>query len=81
VLCGRCADICPEHCIRFAPLDALEIDGATREALGGRAGDGPVTVFLYDGDKCIRCGLCAVRCPTAAITMERFHFEETVEHA
>ncbi len=29
--------------------------------------------FLYDGDKCIRCGLCAVRCPTAAITMERFH--------
>jgi ferredoxin len=34
-------------------------------------------VFLYDGDKCIRCGLCAVRCPTAAITMERFHFEET----
>jgi formate dehydrogenase (NADP+) beta subunit len=76
VLCGRCADICPEHCIRFAPLDALDVDPARRAALAARAGDGPVTVFLYDGDKCIRCGLCAVRCPTAAITMERFHFEE-----
>jgi formate dehydrogenase (NADP+) beta subunit len=76
VLCGRCADICPENCIRFAPLDALDVDDATREALGQRADIGPVTVFLYDGDKCIRCGLCAVRCPTAAITMERFHFAE-----
>ena len=76
VLCGRCADICPEHCIRFAPLDALDVDEPTREGLGRRAGAGPVTVFLYDGDRCIRCGLCAVRCPTAAITMERFHFEE-----
>jgi formate dehydrogenase beta subunit len=76
VLCGRCADICPEHCIRFAPLDALDTGEATREELRRRAGAGPLMVFLYDGDKCIRCGLCAVRCPTAAITMERFHFEE-----
>jgi NADPH-dependent glutamate synthase beta subunit-like oxidoreductase len=76
VLCGRCADICPEHCIRFAPLDVLAVDEATRDALERRPGTGPTTVFLYDGDRCIRCGLCAVRCPTAAITMERFHFEE-----
>jgi formate dehydrogenase beta subunit len=76
VLCGRCADICPEHCIRFAPLDALEMDPEQRRVLAEQAGEGPATVFLYDGDKCIRCGLCAVRCPTAAITMERFHFEE-----
>jgi formate dehydrogenase beta subunit len=76
VLCGRCADICPEHCIRFAPLDALDVAPAERERLAAQAGGGPVTVYLYDGDKCIRCGLCAVRCPTAAITMESFHFEE-----
>jgi formate dehydrogenase beta subunit len=81
VLCGRCADVCPEHCIRFAPLDALALDDATRAGLARRAGDGPITVYLYDGDKCIRCGLCAVRCPTAAITMERFHFEEVVGDA
>jgi formate dehydrogenase (NADP+) beta subunit len=77
VLCGRCADICPEHCIRFAPLDVLDVDPAQRGMLQAHGGEEPVTVFLYDGDKCIRCGLCAVRCPTAAITMERFHFEET----
>ena len=77
VLCGRCADICPEHCIRFAPLEALDVDPAQRAVLEAHGGAEPVTVFLYEGDKCIRCGLCAVRCPTAAITMERFHFEET----
>jgi formate dehydrogenase beta subunit len=80
VLCGRCADICPEHCIRFAPLDAIEVDPERRRELADRGGDGPVTVFLYDGDKCIRCGLCAVRCPTAAITMERFQFDEGRAH-
>jgi NAD-dependent dihydropyrimidine dehydrogenase PreA subunit len=37
----------------------------------------PRSVFLYDEAKCIRCGLCAIRCPTSAITMERFQFEET----
>ena len=76
VLCGRCADICPEHCLRFAPLDALALEPARRTQLAAHGDGEPVTVFLYDGDKCIRCGLCAVRCPTAAITMERFHFEE-----
>jgi formate dehydrogenase (NADP+) beta subunit len=81
VLCGRCADICPEHCIRFAPLDALDVDPAQRRMLEAHGGEQPVTVFLYDGDKCIRCGLCAVRCPTAAITMERFHFEESRDDA
>ncbi|MBI5181416.1 MAG: 4Fe-4S binding protein [Nitrospirae bacterium] len=28
--------------------------------------------------KCIRCGPCARRCPTKAITMEKFEFEEVL---
>lgn len=81
VLCGRCADICPELCIRFAPLEELAIDTATRTALVERAGGaGILTAFLYDEERCIRCGLCAVRCPTGAITMQRFQFEEVTVH-
>jgi NAD-dependent dihydropyrimidine dehydrogenase PreA subunit len=78
VLCGRCADICPEHCIRFVPLESVEIegDGGQRTAAGRWGDRGGFTAFLYDDEKCIRCGLCALRCPTGAITMERFRFEE-----
>jgi ferredoxin len=27
--------------------------------------------IIKDETRCIRCGLCAVRCPTGAITMEK----------
>lgn len=71
VLCNRCVDVCPEHCLHFAPLDRIE--GGPQLAAPE---EGPVTAFLYDEERCIRCGLCAIRCPTSAITMERFSFEE-----
>ncbi len=74
VLCNRCVDICPEHCLRFSPADQLA--GADRLS-ESTPGEGPLTAFLYDEEKCIRCGLCAIRCPTSAITMERFEFDET----
>jgi formate dehydrogenase beta subunit len=73
ILCNRCVDICPEHCLHFALdqdlRDAPVLQGASPES-------GPSSVFLYDEEICIRCGLCAIRCPTSAITMERFRFEE-----
>ena len=36
----------------------------------------PLTVMLKDEEKCIRCGLCAIRCPTGAITMEQILVRE-----
>lgn len=31
-------------------------------------------VMIKDETRCIRCGLCALRCPVQEITMEAFHF-------
>jgi len=74
ILCNRCVDICPEHCLHFAPSDQI----ADQERVAGVMTDAQaLSAFLYDEAKCIRCGLCAIRCPTSAITMERFQFEET----
>jgi ferredoxin len=78
VLCNRCVDVCPEYCLSFVPFDALDLDTATRQALEQRAEAGgfPLAALIKDDDRCIRCGLCAVRCPTEAITMERFTISE-----
>ncbi len=73
ILCNRCVDICPEHCLHFTLADQLK-DSAPLE--GNVESGAPASVFLYDEEKCIRCGLCAIRCPTSAITMERMQFEE-----
>ena len=32
-------------------------------------------VMVKDETRCIRCGLCAIRCPVNEITMEAFHFK------
>jgi len=82
VLCNRCADVCPEKCLTFVPLDQVEMPAEQLEsALGAYGHDRgrPMTVLLKDDTICIRCGLCAARCPTEAMTMERFNFIESTE--
>ena len=36
----------------------------------------PLSAMVKDDERCIRCGLCAIRCPTDAMTMERFTITE-----
>jgi NADPH-dependent glutamate synthase beta subunit-like oxidoreductase len=78
VLCNRCVDVCPEYCLAIVPFDDLELDPETRAALCARAEAGalPLSAMIKDDERCIRCGLCAIRCPTDAMTMERFTITE-----
>ena len=82
VLCGRCVDVCPERCLAFVPLEELSLPEEERAALAQVASQEtalPLTALLKDDARCIRCGLCAIRCPTDAMTMERFTITERFE--
>jgi len=78
VLCNRCVDVCPEYCLAIVPFEDLDLDEATKAELSGRASANglPLSAMVKDDDRCIRCGLCAVRCPTDAMTMEKFSIRE-----
>ena len=34
------------------------------------------SIFIKDEETCIRCGLCAMRCPVGTITMQSFSKKE-----
>lgn len=85
-LCGGCADVCPEECISFEPVSAIEVDPELRDAAIAEHGEAAGALFegpgasgialIKDETACIRCGLCAERCPAGTITMEQFFLEE-----
>jgi NADPH-dependent glutamate synthase beta subunit-like oxidoreductase len=75
ILCGGCADVCPEYCLRLVDAAHLRGNENLQAAFLARYGRVPAPgeqgAIIKDETRCIRCGLCAVRCPTGAITMER----------
>jgi NADPH-dependent glutamate synthase beta subunit-like oxidoreductase/formate hydrogenlyase subunit 6/NADH:ubiquinone oxidoreductase subunit I len=52
--------------------EQVELRGVTSEELASGTITG--SVMVKDESRCIRCGLCALRCPVREITMEAFHF-------
>jgi NADPH-dependent glutamate synthase beta subunit-like oxidoreductase len=88
VACNGCVDVCPENLIRLVGLSKLieedhwlaaaaadfGIAEAELKALSATDLDALGGVMLKDETTCIRCSLCASRCPTHAITMKRFDF-------
>jgi NADPH-dependent glutamate synthase beta subunit-like oxidoreductase/NAD-dependent dihydropyrimidine dehydrogenase PreA subunit len=80
IQCGGCVDVCPEQCINLVSLthvaaasDAVALlpNTAPLELLDDAQG----AALLKDETACIRCGLCARRCPAGVITMQAFHRE------
>ena len=87
VLCGGCVDVCPENCIQLVPLESIEFTPEVLEEIQANAASlrvelddvaaeelGTITgsAMLKDETRCIRCGLCAERCPVSVITMEAY---------
>ncbi|HTR23771.1 MAG TPA: FAD-dependent oxidoreductase [Terriglobales bacterium] len=88
IACNGCVDVCPMSIIKLVGLSELckedrwldmvstsleisrdelrQMSKADLDTLGG--------VMLKDETTCIRCAMCASRCPTHAILMKKFEF-------
>lgn len=79
ILCGGCVDVCPELCLRIVSVDCLDVEQDQQETIHRQLAETPAgsaSAIVKDETRCIRCALCAERCPSGAITMERFKFRE-----
>lgn len=88
IKCNGCVDVCPTNCLKQIPLSMLNLDlaeGNLRRAVDNCYGidsaetadedlDIIGTAMLKDEDLCIRCGLCAEKCPTQAVTMDVMNY-------
>ncbi|MCH9608524.1 MAG: Ferredoxin--NADP reductase [Chlamydiales bacterium] len=88
IKCNGCVDVCPTNCLKQVGLSQMDLDqgeGNLRKAVDNNYGvdsskmcdeelDNLGTAMLKDEDLCIRCGLCAEKCPTQAVTMDVMNY-------
>ena len=71
IICGGCVDVCPMDVIHMVDMSDIVDDGAIPGIGEAKKWENGVAFFL-DETACIRCALCVIRCPTDAITMNRY---------
>jgi NAD-dependent dihydropyrimidine dehydrogenase PreA subunit len=106
ILCGGCVDVCPQNCLQLVPLSEFDFSSEIAQQLSAvpesrvhellhllpeELSTAKGSVMVKDETICIRCGLCAERCPVHTISMEAFEvfdhdpnpvqIEEMVLHA
>lgn len=88
IKCNGCVDVCPCNCLKLVPVSKLNLDlgdGNLRRAVDNFYGVDSYSMseeeiarmgsaMLKDEDLCIRCGLCAEKCPTQAVTMDVMNY-------
>jgi NADPH-dependent glutamate synthase beta subunit-like oxidoreductase/ferredoxin len=79
IFCGNCEDVCPENCLKLVSIESLQGNVDFNQLMKNYFRDMSISkggAIIKDETICIRCGLCARRCPVGAITMEAFNFKE-----
>ena len=71
IICGGCVDVCPMDVIHMVDMADVVDDGSIPGVSEAKKWQQGVAFFL-DETACIRCALCIIRCPTDAITMNRY---------
>ncbi len=71
IICGGCVDVCPMDVIHMVDMSDIVDDGAIAGVGTAKKWENGVAFYL-DETACIRCALCVIRCPTDAITMNRY---------
>jgi NADPH-dependent glutamate synthase beta subunit-like oxidoreductase/ferredoxin len=93
IACNGCVDVCPSDCLNLVGLSQvatdprlaalalaqLDLDAEQLQAFDQCELDALGGVMLKDETACIRCSMCATRCPTHAFTMRRFLFHRELE--
>jgi len=88
IKCNGCVDVCPCNCLKLVPISKVNLDlaeGNMRRAVDNFYGVDSASMseeeiavmgsaMLKDEDLCIRCGLCAEKCPTQAVTMDLMNY-------
>ncbi len=93
IACNGCVDVCPDDCLHLVGLSQVASDPLLLAMAGEQLGitseelakfepaelDVLGGVMLKDETACIRCSMCATRCPTRAFTMQRYAFHRELQ--